>query len=97
MKNKSLFTQMLLLIVLGVVCLLSTIGIALLAGAVNTSLFDFANINFANLIPVLLIGIFVSCVIVGIAILCVGKTAFLQIYDYYQKNNNNNNNGGNKQ
>ncbi len=95
MKNKSLFTKVILLIILGIVCIITTVGIALLAGAVNTTLFDFRNLNFANMIPVLLIGIFLSCAIVGIAVLFVGKSAFLQARDYI--NNKYKNNGGNKQ
>ncbi len=97
MKNKSLFTQVILIIVLCVFCIVATVGISLLAGAIDTDLFNFKNLNFANMIPVLLIGIFISCVIVGISVLFVGKTAFLQVYDYFKEKENNKNNGGNKQ
>ncbi len=93
MKNKSLFSQIITVIIVGVVCLLITLGIALLAGAVNAELFDFRNLNFSNMIPVLLIGGFISCVIIGICVLFIGKTAFFKIQDYLKENNKNN--GGN--
>ncbi len=95
MKNKSLFTQIILLIILSVVCIVSTVTITFLFGAIDTTIFDFKNINFANMIPVLIIGIFISCIIVGIAILFVVKNAFLKIHSHLK--NENNNNGGNKQ
>ncbi len=95
MKVNSVFTKVILLVILCVICIVATVGIALLAGAVDTTLFDFKKLNLANLIPVLLIGIFFSCVIVGIAVLFIGKSAFLQMRDYL--NENNKNNGGNKE
>ncbi len=94
MKNKSLFTQVISVIVLAVICLLLTVGIAFLAGSLNTEMFDFKNLNFSNMIPVLLIGGFISCVIVGICILFVGRTAFVKVKDYLKENNKEN--GGTK-
>ncbi len=93
MKNKSLFSQVITVFIVGIVCLLITLGLALLAGAVNTELFDFRNLNFSNMIPVLLIGGFISCLIIGIFVLFVGKTAFFKIHDYLKENNKTN--GGN--
>ena len=93
-NQKSLFTQAILVIILAVVCLVCTVGIALLAGSLNAELFDFRNLNFSNMIPVLLIGGFISCVIVGICILFVGRAAFVKAKDYLEKNNNEN--GGTK-
>ncbi len=95
MKNKSLFPKIILVIIVTIVCILSTVGISLLAGAIEKTIFDFSNINFANMIPVLLIGLFVSCVIIGIMILFIGKDAIVQVYDYYKKTNNSN--GGKNQ
>ncbi len=86
MKKKSLFTQILLLILIGVVCLCITVGIALLVGTVDMDLFDFKNLNFGNMILVLIIGGFMSCVIVGISVLIVGKNAFFKIQDYLKEN-----------
>lgn len=61
MKNKSLFTQIVSLIILAVICLLLTITVAFLAGSLNVELFDFKNLNFSNMIPVLIIGGFIYC------------------------------------
>ena len=94
MKNKSLFTQTILVILLAVICLFSTVGIAFLAGSLNAEIFDFKNLNFSNMIPVLLIGGFISCFIVGICILFVGRSAFIKVKDYF--NENNKENGGTK-
>ncbi len=93
MKEKSLFTRIILLVLLALICIIATVGISLLAGAVDAELFDFKNLNLSNMIPVLLIGIFISCAVVGIAVLFVGKSAFLKAYDFYKKNNQN---GGNE-
>ncbi len=95
MKDKSLFMKIILLILLGVGCIVCTVGLSILFGAIDTTLFDFSKLNYSNMIPVLIVGVFISCVIMGIAILFVGKTAFLQFRDYLK--NNQKNNGGNKQ
>ena len=87
MKNKSLFIQVISIIILAVVCLLLTVGIALLAGSLNAELFDFDDLNFSNMIPVLLAGIFISCVIVGICVLFVARTAFIKAKDYFKETN----------
>lgn len=83
MKNKSLFVQMISIIILAVTCLLLTVGISLLAGSLNVELFDFKNLNFSNMIPILLIGSFISCVVVGICILFVARTAWFKAKDYF--------------
>lgn len=94
MKNKSLFFQIIGLIIIALICILLTVGIAILAGSLNAELFDFSKLNFSNMIPILIIGIFISCFIVGIGVLFVLRTAFLKAKDYL-KNNDNKNNGGN--
>lgn len=94
MKNKSLFIQIISLIILAVVCLLLTVGIAFLAGSLNAELFDFKNLNFSNMIPILLIGGFISCVVVGICVLFVARTAFFKAKDYLKETNKEN--GGTK-
>lgn len=94
MQNKSLFKQTILVIILAVFCFLLTIGLALLAGSLNAELFDFENLNFSNMIPVLLIGGFLSCVVIGICVLFVGRTAFIKVNDFFKENNKEN--GGTK-
>lgn len=88
MKDKSVFTRIILVIVLAVVCFLITGIVALVAGNVQTEIFDFSNLNFANMLPVLLIGVFISCVIIGIAILFLGKAIFFKAKDYFEDTNN---------
>lgn len=82
MKNKSVFTQILLLIIMSLVCIAITIGFAFFAGSYQVDMFSFENLNFSNMIPVLVIGGFISCVIVGITVLFIGKSVFIKIKDY---------------
>ena len=86
MKNKSLFIQIVSLIILAVICLLITVAVAFLLGSLNTDIFDFENLNFSNMIPVLIIGGFISCVLVGICFLFVARTAFFKVKDYLEEN-----------
>ena len=83
-----------LLVILSLVCVILTVGIALFVGSCNTILFDFQNLNFANMIPVLILGGFISCVVVGITVLFVARSVFLKVKDYFIETNENN--GGNK-
>lgn len=87
MKNKSLFSQVIFVIIVGVVCLLLTLGISLLVGSLDQDLFDFRNLNISNMLPTLLICGFISCVIIGICILFVARTAFSKAKDYLNENN----------
>lgn len=96
MKNKSLFAQIIALIIIVIVCILFTFTIALLAGSLNAELFDFKNLNFSNMIPVLIIGGFMSCVIVGICFLFIARTAFFKVKDYLEENHKNNKKGESK-
>ena len=82
MNKKSSFSQIILLIILSAVCILLTVGIAFLAGFSNATMFDFKNLNLANMIPVFLIGGFISCVIIGIAVLFVSKSIFSKMKEY---------------
>ncbi len=70
-----------LLIILAIVCLLLTVSAAFLVGSLNTELFDFKNLNLSNMLPVLLIGGFISCVLVGICFLFVARNVFLKAKD----------------
>ena len=94
LKNKSFFSQIMLLVILSLVCVILTVGIALFVGSCNTTLFDFQNLNLANMIPVLILGGFISCVVVGITVLFVARSVFLKVKDYFIETNENN--GGNK-
>ena len=96
MKNRSLFMQFITLIILAILCLLLTVGIALLVGSLNVDLFDFKNLNLANMIPILIIGGFISCVIIGICFLFFARTAFFKAKDYLDENQKNNYKGESK-
>lgn len=96
MKDKSLFNQFLLIVVLGIICILFTVSAAIIAGSINANLFDFKNFNFGNMIPVLLICGFISCAAIGICILFVGRTAFFKAKELIEKNENKNEKGESK-
>lgn len=99
MKNKSLLFQLVAVIIVAVLCILSTFALTILAGSINAEIFDFANLNFSNMIPVFLVGIFVSCAIIGICVLFVLRTAFNKAKDYLEKEEkekNTENGGDNK-
>ncbi|MBR7131916.1 MAG: hypothetical protein IKD04_00125 [Clostridia bacterium] len=86
MKNRS-FSQIILLVILSVICVILTVGLALFAGSYNANLFDFENLNFANMIPVLIFGGFISCVVVGITVLFVSRSIFLKVKNYLSDDN----------
>lgn len=87
LKKKSFFSQIMLLIILSVICVSLTAGIALFAGSFSTTLFDFKNLNFSNMVPVLILGGFISCVVVGITALFIARSVFLKIKDYLSDDN----------
>lgn len=95
MKNKSLLFQVATVIIVGVLCVLVTLAFTILAGSINAEIFDFANLNFSNMIPVFLVGIFISCAIVGICVLFVLRTTFNKAKEYLEKEEEKNKNGGN--
>ncbi len=90
MKKKSVFSQIILLIVLSLVCILLTIGIAVIVGSADTTIFDFRNLNIANMIPVFILGGFISCVVVGITVLFVARSIFFKVKEYLTEDNSNN-------
>lgn len=90
MKNKSFFCQIMLLIILSLVCVVLTVGIALLAGSYSATLFNFENLNFANMIPVLVFGGFISCIVIGITVLFVARSVFMKLKNHFTENENKN-------
>lgn len=72
-----------LLVILSLVCIVATVCVALLVGSTDATLFDFSNLNFTNMIPALIIGGFISCVVVGITVLFVARSLFLKFRDYF--------------
>lgn len=93
MKNKSFFSQIMLLIILSAICFVLTIGIAFAVGSADAALFDFENLNFSNMIPVLMLGGFISCVVVGITVIFIARSVFYKVKNYLSQDNKN---GGDK-
>ncbi len=96
-KKKSVFAQIMILVAVALVGLVLTVCMALLAGSVETSIFDWRNLNLANMIPILIIGGFITCVVVGIAVIVVSRSIFYRVRDYLFENQNNQNNKGDKE
>ena len=94
LKNKSTFSQILTIVIVALVGIVLTVFIAFLARSNNTDIFDFSKLNLANFVPVILIGGFITCVTVGIVVLCVSRNIFLKIRDYFLENKSN---GGKKE
>lgn len=88
MKKRSVFSQIILLVIAALICIVLTVTIAWLAGSVDTTIFDFRDLNIANMIPVIVIGGFVSCAVVGVLVLVVAKNVFLKLKDYFSDTNN---------
>lgn len=89
MKKKSFFSQIIFLVIAACCCALLTIGAALFFGSVNKTVFDFKNLNFSNMIPVLIIGGFISCVAIGIIVLFISRDVFVKIKNYFEDTNKN--------
>lgn len=86
MKKKSVFSQIILLVVAVVVCLAVTVGAAIFVGSYDEVLFDLQNLNFANMLPVLIIGGFVSCLIITIIILFILRSLFIELKNNFDRN-----------
>lgn len=88
MKKRSVFSGILLLILIAGICIALTVTIALLVGAAEVELFDFSNLNLSNMIPVLIGGGIITCFVVGIAVLFLGRTVFFKVKDYFFETDN---------
>lgn len=93
MSKKPIFTKIMIIIAVALVCLVITLTIAFLLGSINTNIFDFSNLNFSNMIPVIVIGGFISCLVIGILIIILAKDVFIKVKDYLFETKND---GGNK-
>lgn len=93
MKKKSVFFQLVLLIIIIVCGILLTVTATLFAGSDSRMLFDFKDFNIANAIPVLILGIFITCVVAGIVVLFISRAAFYKVKEYLKETNKN---GGNE-
>ncbi len=91
--KKSIFSKVMIIVVVALICLILTLAIALMLGSNNKDIFDFSNLNISNVLPVVFIGGFVSCVIVGILVIFLCKDIFVKVKDYFFENKEN---GGNE-
>lgn len=87
MKTNSLFFQIILLVVLTFVCIITTFTVALLAGSVETSIFDFKSLNISNMIPVFIFGGLITVFTILITLLFTSRTLFNKIRDLFELNN----------
>lgn len=85
MKKKSVFGGILLLIIISLVCIAGTVSVALLAGSADAELFHLNDLNLSNMIPVFIIGGIISCFIIGIAVLFVGRAVFFKVKNYFSE------------
>ena len=79
MKNKSTFSLVIMLILIAVLCIVLTVTAALIVGSANQNIFDFQNMNYSNVFPILIIGGFVSFVVILITVLFVSRTVFMKV------------------
>ena len=83
MKGKSTFAQLLTIIIVALIGIILTLIIAFWVGSSDAQIFDLRNLNWANVVPVILIGGFITCVSVGIVVMIVSKNVFMKIRDYF--------------
>lgn len=83
--KKSIFSQLLIAIIVALICIVLTVVIALMVGSANADLFDFSNLNWANVIPIILIGLFMTGGIVGVILLITAKDIFIKAKEYMEQ------------
>ena len=86
MKRNSLFIQIILLVVLTFICIRATFAVALLAGSVEMSIFDFKSLNVSNMIPVFIFGGLITIFTIAITLLFTSRTLFYKIIDLFDLN-----------
>ena len=87
MNKKSTFSLIMTVVIVALICITLTIAIAVLVGSAESDLFDLSKLNWSNVIPVIIIGGFISCIVVGIVVLFVSKNIFLKVRDYLFETN----------
>ena len=85
-NKKSVFSQIIILIIVAFVCVFLTIGLAFLFGSIDVSIFDFKNLNISNMIPVLIIGGIISLAIITIIVLFLARTILSKAGSYLKEN-----------
>ena len=85
MNKKSFFSQIITLVLVTLICIILTVSVAYLVGSTDADIFDFENLNFSNVIPILIIGAFVSCIVIGFTVLFISRSVFLKFKDYFNE------------
>lgn len=88
MSKKPIFAKIIIILAVALICLVLTLSLAFLFGSINTEVFDFSNLNLSNMLPVITIGGFISCVIVGFLIIFLAKDVFVKVKDYFFETKN---------
>ncbi len=88
MSKKPIFAKIIIILAVALICLVLTLSLAFLFGSINTEVFDFSNLNLSNMLPVIIIGGFISCVIVGFLIMFLAKDVFVKVKDYFFETKN---------
>ena len=70
---------------------MTTFTVALLAGSIETSIFDLNNLNLLNMIPVFIFGGIITFFIIVITLLFTSRTLFYKVKDFFEENNKENN------
>ena len=86
MKRNSLFIQIILLVVFTFICITTTFALALLAGSVEISIFDFKSLNVSNMIPVFIFGGLITIFTIAIFLIFTSRTLFNKIIDLFDLN-----------
>lgn len=79
MKNWSVFARIMFIIAIALFCLVLTVAVALLLGKVEFNIFDISELNLLNVLPAILIGGFVSCIVVGVLVIVLSKDIFIKV------------------
>ena len=91
MKNKSVFAKIMTIVIVALICLILTVVAALFFGSSSKDFFDFSNLNLSNMLPIILVGGFISCVIIGILVIILAKDIFVKIKnEIFEKENGGN-------
>ncbi len=82
MNKKSVFSQMMLAIIVSLICIVLTVVVALWVGNSNSDIFDLSELNWSNMIPVFVIGFFITGGAVGVILLFTAKELFTKAREY---------------
>lgn len=86
LKKENLWTKMILLVLIIFLCLFLTLALAFLAGSIEKPLFDLRNLNIGNMIPVLILGGLMSCMVLSICFLLFSKSFSVKIKELWEQN-----------